>query len=249
MRRVYLLGGAARNDARRRTVAAEGRRRGGADALFDQGKSEMKAGRYAAACAAFGESYALDAADGTLLALALCHEQQGELVKAFGELQAVHASSLRSGREDRQRVARAALSRVEPRIARVAIRVPSRDRACASTLRIDGAQVHVTEEASPDRGLVVGRHRISCECQPGDSWSTMVDVGAGELAVVVVPEKSEPGASAGARGPCPAARRAGVVRGLGAGLGRRRCGRGFTRGGHGLRAPRREPVERRGREV
>src|SRR4051812_24565538 len=54
-------------------------------ALFDEGRRLLEAGNYVEACAKLDESYRLDAAAGTLLNLALCHEQQGRSASAWFE--------------------------------------------------------------------------------------------------------------------------------------------------------------------
>lgn len=52
------------------------------DEAFEKGRSLLTAGDYPAACAAFEESYKLDAAPGTVLNLGICHEKQGKFVAA-----------------------------------------------------------------------------------------------------------------------------------------------------------------------
>ena len=46
-----------------------------AEALFREGRTLMDAGNYTAACPKLAESYAQDAATGTLLALGMCQER------------------------------------------------------------------------------------------------------------------------------------------------------------------------------
>lgn len=164
-----------------------------ADALFEKGKRETSAGHHRAACTAFDESLALDPAEGTLLALALCHEQVGELARAFTELQDARAAATRSNRDDRQRVVRAALARIEPRIGRIVVRIPASDAACAPSLRIDGEAVVVSStEPERERAVTPGHHRVTC----GAAWAADLDVSAGALAVLTVPESARPKAKA-----------------------------------------------------
>lgn len=158
-----------------------------ADALFERGKAEMTAGHTTAACVLFAESYAIDATEGTLLALGLCHEREDRLVDAFAELRDVHASAMKSGRDDRQRVARSALARIEPRIGRVVVRA---ETACAA-LMLDGRAV-----TKPDAELPVspGDHHVTCK-RAAAPWEGDVSVTAGALAVVVVPDATKPDAT------------------------------------------------------
>lgn len=90
-----------------------------AERLFSQGKAHLEAGRVHEACQALAASQRLDPAEGTALALGLCHEREGALDAARAELAGVVASTQTSGREDRRRVAEAALARVEVRASAV----------------------------------------------------------------------------------------------------------------------------------
>jgi tetratricopeptide (TPR) repeat protein len=56
-----------------------------AEELFRAGKARLAELDYEHACTIFAESYALDPASGTLLALAICHERQGKLASASRE--------------------------------------------------------------------------------------------------------------------------------------------------------------------
>lgn len=154
-----------------------------ADALFDRGKAEMSANHTTAACVLFGESYAIEPSEGTLLALGLCHEKEERLLDAFAELRDVHTSAMKSGREDRQRVARSALARIEPRIGRLVVR----SEAPCDSLSIDGQPV-----AKPDVELPVsaGAHHLSCKRVK--VWEGDVTVATGALSVVVVPKPEAP---------------------------------------------------------
>jgi len=155
------------------------------DALFEEGKRHLSAGRVAAACAAFTQSLALDPAEGTQLALALCHEQQGDMVRAYTELQAVLMSTSRSGRDDRWRVASAALSRVEPRIGRLRVDGRADDTKCADTFRIDGESV--PPRIGSERPLLVGVHKVECERAEGGKWSAIAEIAAGTVVHLVIP--------------------------------------------------------------
>lgn len=54
-----------------------------AEALFDRGLADMKAGRYETGCKAIGESQRLDPRAGTLFTLATCEAEWGHIATAF----------------------------------------------------------------------------------------------------------------------------------------------------------------------
>jgi hypothetical protein len=108
-----------------------------AEALFRDGRELLERGEYAAACGKLGESYRLDPASGTLLNLALCHEQEGKLATAWVEYQNALARVRREGSEERISFARDAIARVEPRVPRVRIEVTETEGQ-AITVELDG---------------------------------------------------------------------------------------------------------------
>jgi hypothetical protein len=86
-----------------------------AQALFEQGRADAAAGRYAAACPRFEESFRLDPSVGTLLNLADCAEHIGHVAAALAHF--TDALAQLGGSDDR-------LSYVKERILRVKPRVP-----------------------------------------------------------------------------------------------------------------------------
>jgi hypothetical protein len=69
--------------------------------LFEEGRESFVAGNLVDACPKLAESYRLDPATGTLMALALCHEQEGKLALAWAELNEAEARARQEGRSDR----------------------------------------------------------------------------------------------------------------------------------------------------
>jgi hypothetical protein len=92
-----------------------------AKALFREGRQLMTAGNTAAACDRFGESYALEAASGTLLNLALCHEKLGKIATAWGEYRQAAALARAQDRSDRAAVAEERVAALEPKLARLTL--------------------------------------------------------------------------------------------------------------------------------
>lgn len=157
-----------------------------ADALFLRGKADMAAGQTSAACAAFAESLQLEPAEGTQLALGLCREKEGDLVVAHGLLRDVASHT---EREDRRRVSRAALVRVEARIGRLVVHGAT--TSCTGTLRLDERPLGV--DGGREIPVATGPHHLACERAPGaPAWSTTVAVTAGAVTTVEVPVAEAP---------------------------------------------------------
>src|SRR5262245_28239931 len=87
-----------------------------AEALFAQGKELMASNDFEHACPKLEESYRLDPATGALYAVALCHEAQGKLASAWGELMDVAARSSQERNVEREQSARRRAQMLEPRL-------------------------------------------------------------------------------------------------------------------------------------
>jgi hypothetical protein len=94
-----------------------------AEALFRDGKARMAAKDYATACPKLADSYKLDPATGTLLALALCHERDGKVASAWGEYTDAVARSKREGRADREKAAQEKVVALEGKLSQLTIAV------------------------------------------------------------------------------------------------------------------------------
>jgi len=123
--------------------------------LFQDGRTLMAAGRIAEACQKLAESQRLDPGGGTLLNLALCHEQEGRLARSWSEFKEAASVARRDGRRDRESEAASHIESLEPRLSRLTIVVPA------------GTQVE---------GLVI--ERDGHEVGPG-AWSTAIPIDGG----------------------------------------------------------------------
>lgn len=109
-----------------------------AETLYRDGRALMAAGRTAEACAKFEESLRLDAATGTLLNLAVCHEAQGKLATAWAEFRTADSRAANDGRQDRVRFAREHLALIEPRLSFLTIVVREADHVSELEIKLDG---------------------------------------------------------------------------------------------------------------
>ncbi|HEY6560210.1 MAG TPA: hypothetical protein VI072_23155 [Polyangiaceae bacterium] len=100
-------------------AAAEADPEAAAEALFRSGREAAADGDHAQACQRFRESQRLQPAAGTVLNLAICEEQLGQLVEAW---QHYHAAldSLPAG-DSRREIARARLAKLDARLPRFVV--------------------------------------------------------------------------------------------------------------------------------
>jgi serine/threonine-protein kinase len=101
----------------------------------------MSQGRTAEACPKFEESHRLDPSGGTILNLALCHEQQGLLARSWSEFHEAIAFAGRDGRSDREQVAEKYIRGLEPRLSRLTIVVPENVRVDGLRIERDGREL------------------------------------------------------------------------------------------------------------
>jgi len=102
-----------------------------ADALFDAGLSEMKAGNYESGCPKLAESQRLDPRPGTLFTLAECESKGDKLATAYVHYEDyLRVFSRMSAKEQkaqrgRDAVAKAAMESIGPEIPKLTLKLPS----------------------------------------------------------------------------------------------------------------------------
>ncbi len=139
-----------------------------AEALFKEGKKLQKEGKVSEACRKFEGSYRIDAALGTLLNLALCHEEEGKTATAWGEFNEALQIAKKAKRADRQKIAQEHIEKLEPLLARFVVTVPTESQVKDLAVEMDGVPL-----------------------DPG-AWGTAIPVDPGEHAVVVKAPKYKP---------------------------------------------------------
>lgn len=163
-----------------------------AERLFEDGRMLLAAGRIAEACAAFDASYRADANLSTLVNLASCRKQNGQLATAWGHF--VTATHQAAGRTDRAKLlARAAAeaAELEHRLSTLTLRVPAASRIEGLVVTRDGTTV---DPGTWDRVLPVdgGTYRIAATAPGHAPWSTSIDVrGERDHGVVDIPRLAE----------------------------------------------------------
>jgi len=106
-----------------------------AQVLFDEAKKLMAVGKHAEACPKLEESQKLDPGVGTQYNLASCYEQVGKTASAWSMFIEVAAVSKAAGQQDREKVARQRAAALEPKLMRLAVKVPEGAPAEMQVLR------------------------------------------------------------------------------------------------------------------
>lgn len=153
-----------------------------AEALFRSAKDAFAAGRVDDACRAFAESQRLDPGTGTLLNLAVCHERQGQLARAWSEFIEARAQAALVQRTDRVALADAHIGAIEPRLARVVVTgLPA-----GATVDLDGIVVGAV--AAGDRLPVdPGQHVLTVRRAGQRPWRHEFAATGGATTAITVP--------------------------------------------------------------
>jgi hypothetical protein len=159
-----------------------------AERLFEEGRDLLVAGDSAAACPKLEESQRLDPANGTLLALAMCHEAEGKLASAWREFTQVAEFAARDGQTDRQLWATQHAAELRSRLSTIELRVPKDVRELPNlvvTLNDEQLSTDAWDVASPVDG---GDYYITIRADGYAEWNRSVSIAKeGEQRVVVVP--------------------------------------------------------------
>jgi hypothetical protein len=138
-----------------------------ADRLFREGQEAMATKDYASACAKFAASLQLEPGIGTRLWLADCYEQQGRLATAWRVFREAAAAATEA-KDSRASVAESRAVKLEPKIAKIVVRVIAAPKDFE--LRLDGVRVQWSAPLFVDRG----RH----ELKASNGFEKVVDVDA-----------------------------------------------------------------------
>jgi tetratricopeptide (TPR) repeat protein len=173
----------------------------GAQALFDEAKALMKAGKYDQACPKLEESQRLDPGGGTLVALALCYEAEGKLGSAWTEWDLALSDARSAHRADREALALKHVEDLDKRVPRLRVVVTS--KAPGVEVTRDGAVVPNALWGTPVP-VDPGTHPFEAHAPGKQSWSMQVQVPAQPVVLdVTVPELTDAPAAAPVPAPVP----------------------------------------------
>jgi hypothetical protein len=163
-----------------------------ADALFRQGRQLFDEKRYDEACPKLAESFRIDPATGSLLALAACHEAQGKTASAWSEYNEVVSRARREGRADRADAAQQRSATLEAKLSKLTVALsPGVAPIPGLVVKRDG---FVLGAGAFGAALPVdpGEHTVDASAPSRQPWSTRTTVAAdGAAAVVTVPPLGE----------------------------------------------------------
>ena len=154
---------------------AAGKNAVAAQALYDDARQLVAAGKFEQACPKFKASYELDPGGGTLLNLADCYEHQGKTAQAYATYKDALDAARHDGRNERAEFATQHLAELEKRLSRLSVAV--RDAAGAPGLQVtvdgtplDAAAYGVALPVDP------GSHIIRAEAPGKEPFEKSVDV-------------------------------------------------------------------------
>ncbi len=174
-----------------------------AEALFLEAKKLAAAGKLAEACPKFAESNRLDRGAGTLIHLADCYEKNGQSASAWATFKDAASAAQALGRADWQKLATQRAAALEPKLAKLTIKV--QEPADKIEVTRDGAQTSPASWGTPIP-VDVGAHAVQATAPSRTTFKTSVKVAKdGDRVEVVVPKlDNAPAAAAPAPAPGPA---------------------------------------------
>jgi hypothetical protein len=158
-----------------------------ADVLFRQGRQLHDQKRYAEACPKFAESFRLDPATGSLLALASCHEGEGKLASAWAEYNEVIERARREKQPERLETAKQRASALEPKLAKLTVMLAPSNRTPGMQIKRGSV---VIGEGAIGVALPVdrGEHVIEASAPGHQSFSTKITISDGANQVITIPK-------------------------------------------------------------
>src|SRR5258706_7202513 len=172
-----------------------------AQALFDQGKKLMGAGKFAEACPKLEESQRLDQAIGTVLNLADCYEKAGRVASAWSRFIEAEGMAHSTRHPEAEKVAHDRALKLLGQLSKIVIDVPApppglevkRDNAA-----IGSAQWGAAIPADP------GPHSVSATAPGRKRWETTIELAPNATTVTVPVPPLEPEPASAIAPPPPA---------------------------------------------
>jgi hypothetical protein len=160
-----------------------------AEALFEEGRTLMKAKKYGEACAKLSASHRIDPALGTMLYLADCYEKNGQLASAWSMFTDAQAAAQQANQNDRALKAKLRIQNLVPKLVKLNITLaPENGPLKDVELKRDGIPVGAALLGT-SVPVDPGDHTIEVSAAGKKPWSGTVSVPtkAGSVVAFVVP--------------------------------------------------------------
>lgn len=162
-----------------------GGNRAAAEALFNQGRALMTAGKFVEACPKFEASQQLDPGLGTMLNLAECYEKTGRTASAWAEYREAIPLARAAGSKARLDLATERAQALQERLSTLTIRAMSgEDLDPHLEVRRDGVALQAAELGSPIP-VDPGEHVVEAVAPGKLPWSSKVQI-TGDAAKISV---------------------------------------------------------------
>ena len=156
-----------------------------AEALFVEAKRLAAEGKLAEACPKFAESNRLDRGAGTLIHLADCYEKNHQSASAWATFRDAASAAQALGRSDWEKLANGRAAALEPRLARLTIKVTAPAEGIAVTR--DGTATSQASWGVPIP-VDVGTHTVLASAAGRKTFKTTIAIRAdGDRDEVIVP--------------------------------------------------------------
>lgn len=170
-----------------------------ADALFRAGKELLDAGHASEACPKLAESQRIDPRAGTLLNLAVCHEQEGKTASAWAEFNEAASQAAAAKQPDREKFARARIDELEASLSRVKIVLQLRSQDIE--VKLDGRVLRPAAIGTPIP-VDPGPHVVEASSRGHKTWTRSLAMPRGpvvqEVGVPALEIEEAPAADASA---------------------------------------------------
>jgi hypothetical protein len=176
-----------------------------AQSLFDEGRTLMKAGKIAQACAAFEASEKLDPVVTTQLNLADCREQNHQLASAWGAFVEAQRMARAAGNDKLLKVATSHARKLEPRLSRLTIAVPADHQVAGLTVLRGDEPI---DPAGWNHALPIdgGSYAFTARAPGREPWTTSRTIKAeGEKVSIEIPRLLDAAATTPPVGAAPPA--------------------------------------------
>ena len=155
-----------------------------AETLFQSGLSLMRQAQFAQACPKLAESQQLEPRSGTLISLAFCRERLGKSATAWRHYRAAAKLAKEEGRPKYVQKAEAGAAALLPKLPKLRVHAPLSE---GLTVQLDGIELP-RSEWSKDIPVDPGHHTVVATAEARKTFTKAVELVAGELTTVVVPE-------------------------------------------------------------